>query len=67
LIPIEAFEAEFPTRDCDGKATWHRCRVVGVVGDPADLQFIVIVLGQTLYADRVCEVRRVASTASPLD
>jgi len=67
LIAIEPFDAELPTRDGNGKTNWHRCRVVGVAGEPSDLQFVVIVSGATLYADVVGEVRRVAPSASPLE
>jgi hypothetical protein len=67
LIPIEAFEAEFPTSNGNGKTTWHRCRVVGVDGEPSDLKFVVIVSGPTLYADVVGEIRRLAPTAKPLE
>jgi hypothetical protein len=67
LIPIEQFDAEFPTRDGNGKTTWHRCRVVGVAGEPSNLRFAVIVSGPTLYVDVVGEVRRVAPSATPLE
>lgn len=66
MISIDRYAAEFAARDGRGRQTWNSCDVVGVCGEPDDLQFIIIVRGPSEYVDRVSEVRRRLPSTEPL-
>lgn len=62
MIPVERYAAELR---CGGR--WQQCDVVGVVGEPHDLQFIVIVRGVVEYVSTSTEVRRREPVAELID
>lgn len=66
MIAVERYAAEFATTDGRGRQTWQSCDVVGICGEPNDMQFIVVVRGPIEYVDRVPEVRRPLPSAEPL-
>lgn len=57
MIPIDRYQAEFATTDGRGRKEWHACDVVGICGEPDNMQFIIVARGLTEYVDRVPEVR----------
>lgn len=66
MIPIESYPAEFATTDGRGRQTWQACDVVGICGEPNDMQFIIVVRGPIEYVDRVPEVRRRPPSTEPI-
>jgi hypothetical protein len=58
MIPIEEFKAEFSCTDGAGSKTWRGCTVVGLATDVHEPHFVVLVLGPTIYAMTVDEIRK---------
>jgi hypothetical protein len=65
MLAIDSYPAEFATTDGRGRKDWHSCEVVGICGEPDDMQFIIIVRGPVEYIDRVAEVRRRTPSTVP--
>jgi hypothetical protein len=65
MFSIDHYAAEFATTDSIGRKTWHACHVVGVCGEPDNLQFVIVVRGPIEYIDRVAEVRRRTPSTVP--